>query len=105
MEVVNTVLNVAKKDFSLVTEELLGFIKERTLDKKVSLILKLKKWTFCNGVCFYRYNLNLNFDYYYYYDLYYLPHVNSLQGSFQQTLVFMIYDSSNNFYSKIFKTF
>jgi hypothetical protein len=40
MEVVNTVLSVAKKDFSLVTEELLGFIKERTLDKKVSLKLK-----------------------------------------------------------------
>jgi hypothetical protein len=39
-EVVNTVLSVAKKDFSLVTEELLGFIKERTLDKKVSLKLK-----------------------------------------------------------------
>lgn len=36
MEVVNTVLNVAKKDFSIINEELLGFIKERTLDKKVS---------------------------------------------------------------------
>lgn len=36
MEVVNTVLSVAKKDFSIINEELLGFIKERTLDKKVS---------------------------------------------------------------------
>ncbi|XP_052089620.1 sister chromatid cohesion protein PDS5 homolog B-like isoform X2 [Mytilus californianus] len=34
MEVVNTVLSVAKKDFSIINEELLGFIKERTLDKK-----------------------------------------------------------------------
>lgn len=37
MEVVNVILTVAKNDFSVCTEELLGFIKERTLDKKVNL--------------------------------------------------------------------
>ncbi|KAJ8298337.1 hypothetical protein KUTeg_024868 [Tegillarca granosa] len=37
MEVVNTILNIAKKDFSRVTNELLGFIKERTLDKKFQI--------------------------------------------------------------------
>lgn len=37
MEVVSAVLNAAKKDFKMITDELLAFIKERTLDKKVIL--------------------------------------------------------------------
>ncbi|KAL5012757.1 hypothetical protein ScPMuIL_011308 [Solemya velum] len=37
MEVVNTVLAIAKKDFSLLSDELLSFIKERTLDKKFKI--------------------------------------------------------------------
>lgn len=36
MEVVGCILNAAKKDFLSVSDELLEFIKERTLDKKVS---------------------------------------------------------------------
>lgn len=38
IEVVNAILNTAKKDLSCVSEELIGFIKERTLDKKVGSI-------------------------------------------------------------------
>ncbi|XP_041360337.1 sister chromatid cohesion protein PDS5 homolog A-B-like isoform X3 [Gigantopelta aegis] len=34
MEVVNCVLNVAKKDFSVVNDDMMTFIKERTRDKK-----------------------------------------------------------------------
>jgi hypothetical protein len=37
MEVVNVILTVAKNDFTVCTEELLSFIRERTLDKKVRL--------------------------------------------------------------------
>ncbi|XP_062616219.1 sister chromatid cohesion protein PDS5 homolog B-like [Saccostrea cucullata] len=37
MEVVNVILTVAKNDFSVCTEELLSFIKERTLDKKFQI--------------------------------------------------------------------
>lgn len=35
MEVVNCMLQVARKDLVLCTEEMLIFIRERTLDKKV----------------------------------------------------------------------
>ena len=35
LEVVNNLLAVAKKDFGILTNEMLQFIKERTLDKKV----------------------------------------------------------------------
>ncbi|XP_029643842.1 sister chromatid cohesion protein PDS5 homolog B isoform X1 [Octopus sinensis] len=37
MEVVSAVLNAAKKDFKMITDELLAFIKERTLDKKFKI--------------------------------------------------------------------
>lgn len=37
MEVVNVILTLAKNDFSVCTEELLSFIKERTLDKKFQI--------------------------------------------------------------------
>ena len=66
MEVVNVILTVAKNDFSVCTEELLGFIKERTLDKKVNLDMHflvqyifvlqrkfLKSYPFYNSLCFY----------------------------------------------------
>ena len=35
MEVVNAMLSLANKDLKGMPEELMGFIKERTLDKKV----------------------------------------------------------------------
>lgn len=35
MEVVHCMLQVARKDFNLCTDEMLVFIRERTLDKKV----------------------------------------------------------------------
>lgn len=34
-EVVNTLLNIAKKNFDITTVEMLDIIKERTRDKKV----------------------------------------------------------------------
>lgn len=34
-EVVMAIISAAKKDFTAITEELLNFVKERTLDKKV----------------------------------------------------------------------
>ncbi|KAK3099941.1 hypothetical protein FSP39_012194 [Pinctada imbricata] len=37
MEVVNVILGVAKKSFERCTDEMLGFIKERTLDKKFQI--------------------------------------------------------------------
>ncbi|XP_025084821.1 sister chromatid cohesion protein PDS5 homolog A-like [Pomacea canaliculata] len=37
MEVVNCMLQVAKRDFSVVTDEMLVFIRERTLDKKFKI--------------------------------------------------------------------
>ncbi|XP_069130479.1 sister chromatid cohesion protein PDS5 homolog A-like [Argopecten irradians] len=58
MEVVNTILSLAKKDFNSITDELMGFIKERTLDKKYQIrrdsLLGLgqlyKKYTFSERV-------------------------------------------------------
>ena len=35
IEVVNTLLNIAKKNFDAMTDELLEIVKERTRDKKV----------------------------------------------------------------------
>ena len=35
MEVVNCMLQVARRDFTICTDEMLSFIKDRTLDKKV----------------------------------------------------------------------
>lgn len=37
MDVVNSLLTVAKKDLKVMTHEMLQFVKERTLDKKVCL--------------------------------------------------------------------
>ncbi|XP_071087825.1 sister chromatid cohesion protein PDS5 homolog B-like [Haliotis cracherodii] len=37
IEVINCVMNVAKKDFDFVNEEMMTFIKERTLDKKFKI--------------------------------------------------------------------
>lgn len=44
MEVVNCMLQVAKRDFSVVTDEMLVFIRERTLDKKVWSIFWCVPW-------------------------------------------------------------
>ena len=37
IDVVQSIVGALKKDFSAVSDDLLGCIKERTLDKKVSL--------------------------------------------------------------------
>ena len=54
MEVVNCMLQVARKDFSVCTDEMLFFIRERTLDKKVwylILYIPLPPFPHLIGLC------------------------------------------------------
>lgn len=37
-DVIVTIINAGKKDLNLVNDQLLGFVRERTLDKRVSLL-------------------------------------------------------------------
>lgn len=38
-DVIVTIINAGKKDLNLVNDQLLGFVRERTLDKRVKQIL------------------------------------------------------------------
>lgn len=40
------IISAAKKDFNSVTDDLLNFVKERTLDKKVRIIIQIPSFAF-----------------------------------------------------------
>lgn len=40
------IISAAKKDFNSVTDDLLNFVKERTLDKKVRIIIEIPCFAF-----------------------------------------------------------
>lgn len=37
------IISAAKKDFNSITDDLLNFVKERTLDKKVRIVFNIEK--------------------------------------------------------------
>lgn len=50
-DVIVTIITAGKKDLSLVNDQLLGFVRERTLDKRVSVKILFSGITVFNIIC------------------------------------------------------